>query len=146
MNVRRFLSYVLILIALSLSTTSNAMAASPGTWSGTVGGVTVHAYKYVYLDSYSWSTSLYSTANSTINIIGYTYWTFGEYCPSTQTWASYYYYDGDYDTYDSYYATYGSGIQYQGCSGTSRHRSLGNHDFANGNDHIYPYVEAYLDR
>ena len=146
MNARKLLIPTLILVLLFCGIASDVRAESPANEPVTVGGVDGEATKSVLLFSTSWATSLYSQADSPINIIGYTYWTFGEYCPSTSNWASYWSYGGDYDTYDSYYASYGSGMQYQGCNGISRHRSLGNHDFAHGGDHEYPYVEAYLDR
>jgi hypothetical protein len=119
----------------------NALA-STSRWTGTVGGVSVTAEKDVWLEQYLWDTELYSMAGQWINIIGYTYWTIGEYCPSTHTWASWYQYPGDYRTYSSYYYSSAS-IYYAGCSGQSQYKSLGNHDFANGSEHKYPYVSTY---
>lgn len=119
--------------------------ASQSDWYGTVGGVSVHAQKSVYLNQYQWYADLYSGATQAINIIGYSYWTVGEYCPATYTWAYWNQYPGDYRTYATSYYT-AANINYRGCSGISRYWSLGNHDFAYGGQHIYPYVSTYEQR
>jgi hypothetical protein len=116
--------------------------ASSSVWYGTVGGVNVRAEKWVRLQPYLWDTQLYSLAAQWINIIGYTYWTVGEYCPNTGTWASWHQYPGDYRTYDDYYYSSAT-LGYAGCSGISQYKSLGNHDFAYGTEHKYPYVSTY---
>lgn len=131
---------LLLLIAMSQS----ALAASKR-WYGTVGGVDVRAEKTLTLGGSGWSTYLYSTADFPINIIGMTYWTLEEYCPATNTYAYYNRYSGAYDTYDTYFSR-SAYVQYRGCSGISRHKSHGNHDFAHGSDHVYPYVAVTVDR
>ena len=117
--------------------------ASQTDWYGTVGGVNAHAQKNVWLDSYLWQTDLYSGASQNINVIGYSYWTVGEYCPSLKAWSSWEQFSGDYSTIDSSYYTAAT-MYYEGCSsGLSRYWSLGNHDFAYGTQHLYPYVSTY---
>lgn len=49
MNARKLLVPALILVVLFWGMVSNVMAASPASWSGTVGGVNVTATKYVHL-------------------------------------------------------------------------------------------------
>ncbi len=119
---------------------------SSNSWFGEVGGARVSASKSISLWTYSWYTNLHSGADRQINVIGYTYWTVGEYCPSLSTWAYWNQFPGDFDTNDNWYFTQAN-INYRGCEqGSSRLYSLGNHDFAYNNEHIYPYVSANADR
>ncbi len=132
-------------ILLLVATVQVVLAASSVRYD-TVGGVSVTSRKTITLSSSSWSTYLRSSAPQNINIIGYTYWTLAEYCPSTGTHGYYRRYNGDYDTNDSSYYT-AAYINYVGCSsGISRHQSYGNHDFAHGSGHIYPYLAITVDR
>lgn len=144
MNKARFsVAIVLAIIAIAISV--RIALASTFDWYGSVGGVNVHAQKNVSLGAYQWYTDLWSFAAQTINIIGYSYWTVGEYCPATGTWAYWYQYGGDYHTYATQYYT-AAYINYRGCSGISRYWGQGNHDFAYGSGHIYPYVSTYEQR
>ena len=137
--------FAILVAFILLGFLTASVLASQSDWYGTVGGVNVHAFKWVGLGGYMWSTDLHSGAAQNINIIGYTYWTIGEYCPSTYTWAYWNQYPGDYRTMSSYYNT-AANVYYRGCSGISRYWSLGKHDFAYGGQHIYPYVSTYEQR
>ncbi len=143
-KLKKLSALVLLIILLTLLITQIAFAASSN-WTGYVGGIKVTATKNLYLGGNSWSTYLYSAAVSNISVIGYTYWTVAEYCPATQTYAYYKHYSGDFNTNDDGYNT-SAVILYRGCNGTSQHKSLGNHDFANAGQHIYPYVSISLFR
>ncbi len=138
---------VVILVIVIAAVSVGIVLASMSDWYGSVGGVNVHAQKNVYVGGgATWYTDLWSFAIQPINIIGYSYWTVGQYCPSTKTWASWYQYGGDYNTYSTQYYT-AANIYYTSCnSGVSRYWSLGNHDFAYGSGHIYPYVSTYEQR
>lgn len=122
---------------------SHDVLASEKIWRGTVNNVSIIAYKSVNLGGYVWTTTLSSDAAQDINIIGYTYWTVGEYCTKTKTWAYWQQFRGDYNTNSSsYYSS--ANIAYRGgCNGTSRYWSKGNHDFAYGQEHKYPSVATY---
>lgn len=132
---------MIFLLSIFFGLSVGSVLASQKDWYGKVGGVNVHASKWVGLGGYMWSTDLYSGAAQNINIIGYTYWTIGEYCPKTYTWAYWKQYPGDYRATSSYYYT-AANVYYRGCNGISRYWSLGKHDFAYGNQHIYPYVST----
>ncbi len=138
-------SVFMVLILIILIASANEALASTSTWNGAVGGVNVRAEKEVYLDDYGWGSDLISAADQNINIIGYTYWTLGEYCPATLSWAYWTQYPGTYNTNNRFYWTSAT-IYYVGCNGQSQYKSLGNHDFANGSDHIYPYVTTHETR
>lgn len=144
MNKIKISIIVFTLLILLIAIFQTALAASKK-WYGEVGGVDVMAEKTLTLGSYGWTTYLYSRADFQINIIGMTYWTLEEYCPATGTYAYYKNYSGAYDTYDTYFSR-SAYITYRGCSGQSRHKSHGNHDFAHGSDHLYPYVAVTVYR
>lgn len=118
---------------------AGSVFASTSNWNGNVGGVSCTATKWIGFNAHTWSTDLHSTSASNINKIGYTYWTIGEYCPGNNTWAYWTQYSGDYRTNTRWYYTHAN-VLYEGCSGTSSHRSLGNHDFGAGGQNSYPYV------
>ncbi len=140
----KYISFIAVMVFL-LTVFIQTVLAATSTWNGTVGGVSVTAQKTLLLGANGWTTYLYSRAAQNINIIGYTYWTLEEYCPSTGTYAYWKQYGADYDTYDSYYST-SAYVVYRGCSGQSRHKSHGNHDFAYGSQHKYPYVAVTVYR
>jgi hypothetical protein len=140
--MKKFKFLIIAIFIIAIVFVYHNVLASTATWHGTVGGVSITAEKDVWLTQDIWYTELYSMAAQWINIIGYTYWTIGEYCPSSMTWASWEQFSGDYDTYDSYY--YSSASMYiEGCPGQSQFKSLGNHDFAYGSEHKYSYVSTY---
>lgn len=87
---------MIFLLSIFFGLSVGSVLASQKDWYGKVGGVNVHASKWVGLGGYMWSTDLYSGAAQNLNIIGYTYWTIGEYCPNTYTWAYWKQYPGDY--------------------------------------------------
>ena len=140
---KRFVKSALavLIVGFVVGTVVGTAFASSSTWRGNVGGASVSASKSIDLWSYSWYTTLSSSADRAINVIGYTYWTIGEYCPSTYTWAYWHQFPGDYDTYKSWYYTHAN-VLYRGCNGTSRYHSYGNHDFGYNGSHVYPYVST----
>jgi hypothetical protein len=142
-KIRFSIAVALAIIAIAIPV--EVALASTANWYGPVGGVSVHAQKNVSIGAYQWYTDLWSFAAQSINIIGYTYWTVGEYCPGTGTWAYWHQYPGDYRTYTTQYYT-AAYINYRGCSGTIQYWGQGNHDFAYGGGHIYHYVETYEQR
>lgn len=146
MKKSRF-SIAVALAIIAIAVPVGVALASTSNWYGSVGGVNVHAQKNVYVGGGSlWSTDLWSFAAQPINIIGYTYWTIGQYCPTPKTWASYYQYGGAYNTYSTQYYT-AANIYYATCSsGVSQYWGKGNHDFAYGSGHIHPYVSTYEQR
>jgi hypothetical protein len=145
MKTKRYL-LVFGIAVIALLLTVSSVSAGNGYWSGTVGGISVTASNNVYLNAYTWSTDLVSSSTSSCNVIGYTtYWTTGEFCPSTGTWASKIQYNGAYATNNTWYYK-GTSFYYVGCSGTSYLEGFGNHDFGCGTGHIYPYVVGYQTR
>jgi hypothetical protein len=135
----------IIIMAVLLTVIFQTALAATSTWNGTVGGVSVQAQKTLLTGTNGWTTYLYSRADQNINIIGYTYWTLEQYCISSGSTVFWTNYSGDYDTNDSYYST-SAYITYRTCSGQSRYKSHGNHDFANGSQHKYPYVTVTVTR
>jgi hypothetical protein len=133
------------LLSALLGLFAGSVFANQTTWSGTVGGVNCTATKWIGFGGKVWSTSLTSQSASNINIIGYTYWTIGEYCPGNNTWAFWTQYPGDFRTNAKWYYT-AANVEYRGCNGTSSHRSLGNHDFGHGGQNRQPYVPIFINR
>jgi hypothetical protein len=132
---------VIIVVGLLLAFLFESALAVTSSVKRVVGGVNVRATKSISLGGYGWTTYLDSGAASIINIIGYTYWTLSEYCPQENPprYAFYKQYGGDFNTNDDGYGR-SAYVLYRGCNGISEYKSLGNHDFANGDEHIYPYV------
>lgn len=145
MKTKRYLLvFISVVIALLLPIIS--VSAGNGSWSGTVGGITCNAYNNVYLNPSTWSTNLISSSTSNCNVIGYTtYWSTGEYCPNTLSWASFAHFTGDYRTNNTWYYKQTS-FYYEGCNGISYYEGFGNHDFGCGTQHVYPYVVGYQTR
>jgi hypothetical protein len=138
----------LIIVVLLLIITNNMVYAVTSTWSGTVGGVHVSAEKEILTSAYVWKTWLTSQAVQNINIIGYTYWTMGTWCPGGNPayWADWHQYGGAYHTNSSIYTDVAT-LYYYTCNGSGNVlRSLGNHDFAYGSGHVYPSVSVSLNR
>ena len=146
MKKTRFLLSMSVL-ALLLIFSIQVVLAATSRWNGSVGGVGASATKTLDLGRYGWTTYLYSRADQNINIIGMTYWTLEEVCTQTGRYAFYKRYGGAYDTNDNYFSR-SAYILYQGCEGEglSRHKNHGNHDFAYGSEHKYPYVAVTVYR
>ena len=136
---------VAVVVTIAVMVVYQGVMAKTKSWQGSVGGVSVRAEKSIYLNAYTWSSALNSSAAQVINVIGYTYWTLAEYCPKDGTYAYWHQYGGGINRYDDYYYT-GAVIYYRGCNGVSRHKSLGNHDFGANGEHIYPYVKVTVNR
>ncbi len=144
MNKIKLSVIVITLLILLIAIFQTALAASKK-WNGKVGGVGVMAQKTLLLGSHGWTTYLDSDADSRINIIGMTYWTLEEFCPATGSYAYHITYSGAFLTNASHFGR-SAYVVYRGCSGQSRHKSHGNHDFAHGSDHLYPYVAVTVYR
>jgi len=139
MKTEKLASIIIIAVVFSLFITKSAQAA---TWHGTVGGANVTAIKDIYQGGGVWVADLFSIADDYIDVIGFTYWTLGQYCYDENGYVFWAQYSGDYSTFTDWYWQEAI-IYYRTCEGTSQLRSLGNHDFAYGGQHLYPYVYAY---
>jgi hypothetical protein len=138
---------MLVIGVLVIGTSTMPVQSSPlqDTVTGTVGGVTAYAEKKGIAGTSSWSSVVWSRADSSIGTIGYTWWTIRQYCTTSGTYPWGLNFDGDVNYGDDshYAARYNA---YVSCPfpQTYQLQNLGTHDFKQGAGTWNPTVEKII--
>lgn len=134
---------VIVVILLTLISTVTVFAASK-----TVGGVRCTATKTIVVplnwQGFTWESNIYSTAQSPIGTIGWTYWTDREFCSLDGTAPIWSRPHGSRASYgDNFEASTSINNFYSACvGGVQTIDTIGNHDFKNTNETWRPNVSA----
>ncbi len=131
-----------LLVDYNLTNASYAYESTPGN----VDGVTVTALKTVSTYTRTWHATARSTANSSINWVGISYWTVEQMCldltysywnqKTNQGNSGTYYQDSDFISFDDYSCYPETFVLYNS--------SKGNHEFVGPYSTIYIYEEATI--